>query len=82
MSKYGKSQLRLLQHATLAAVSINNTEHWDNCNICYGPWYCGDDDKQIFDTNILSAYSLWILLRCDLTQGIMSELKSHYQNNK
>lgn len=80
MSKYGKSQLRLLQHVTLAAVSINNTWHWDNCNICYGPQYYRDGDKQIFDTTIVSVYSLWILIRYTLTQGIMSELKSHYWN--
>jgi len=71
-----KPQLRLLQHATLAAVSINNTDHWDNCDNCYGPQYCRDDDKQIFDMIIVSVYSLWILIRCTLTQGIMLNWKT------
>lgn len=80
MSKYGKSRVKLLQHATLAAASINNTEHWDNCSICYGSQYYRDDDKQIFDIIIVSVYRLQILITCTLTQVIMSEVKIHYQN--
>lgn len=79
MSKYGKSQLRLLQHARLAAV-INNTEHEDNGNISWNPQYHRNYDQQIFDMIISSVYSLWILIRCTFDTGIMSELKSHYQN--
>lgn len=80
MSKYGESQLRLLQHARLAAVIINNTEHGDNCNICWNPQYHWNYDQQIFDMIISSVCSLWILIKCTFDTGIMSELKNHYWN--